>query len=231
MDAAEVILAILSRNPEISSITLFEPISLPLVQDRLKFIGEGQRLIEIALDLKHRYHLPFWDGLLVSALNTESAPLEVIQAASQHNPSRNVMRLEVNNLTSEGLRSLTRKETAVAMIALSSLVDLKDGSQRHIPMVDFHCPPSKSNLELATAVANELKVGPGFLLESGRSYHFYGLELMSRSALASFLGRVLLFSPIVDRAWIAHQLIESACALRISPRGETGEAPQVIARI
>jgi hypothetical protein len=231
MNAAEVIQAILSHNPEIRAISLFDPTSLPLVQDRLGLAGEGQRLIEMALDLKRRYHLPFWDGLLVSALNTERTPLEVIRAASQHNRSRNLTRLEVNDWILDDLRSLALKPAGAGMIAISSVVDLQDGSQRHIPMVDFHCPASPSNLKLAEAVANELNVGPGFILASGKSYHFYGLELINGSELASFLGRALLFAPIVDRAWIAHQLIESACALRISPRAETGEAPHVVARI
>jgi hypothetical protein len=230
MDTAEVIEAILSHNREIHSIRIFEAISLPLIQDRLKLVDDGERLIEVALDLKRRYHLPFWDGLFVSILNSETTPLEVLRAASQHNESRNLKRLETNDIELEDLRSLSLKVPSRGMVALSSLVDLEDGSQRHIPMIDFHCPVSNSNLQLVIAVTNELDVGPGFILESGKSYHFYGLELITTATFASFLGRVLLFTPIVDRAWIAHQLIESACALRISARDNAGAAPHVVAR-
>lgn len=39
-----------------------------------------------------------------------------------------------------------------------------------------------------------------------------------------FLGRALLFTPVVDGRWVAHQMIEGQCALRVSP----GNAQQIV---
>jgi hypothetical protein len=41
------------------------------------------------------------------------------------------------------------------------------------------------------------------------------------------LARALLLAPIIDRAWVAHQLIERACGLRISP-GKTYAQPPIV---
>jgi hypothetical protein len=43
-----------------------------------------------------------------------------------------------------------------------------------------------------------------------------------------FLGRALLFAPIVDRAYLAHQLLERRCALRISAVGDEKPVPRVV---
>jgi hypothetical protein len=77
-------------------------------------------------------------------------------------------------------------------------------------------------------VASQFGVGEGFLVETDKSYHFYGTKLLEEKELVEFLGRALLFAPIVDRAWISHQLIELCCALRISSRQPDGKPLAVI---
>jgi len=115
------------------------------------------------------------------------------------------------------------------MLALQSRVLLRDGNSRHIPMLDFHVPASDRSLRSVMTVLKVLRLS-GFVLLSGKSYHFYGDELMEEGELCRFLGKALLFTPIVDRAWIAHQLMASACALRVSQRPQYG-APKVVARV
>jgi hypothetical protein len=96
--------------------------------------------------------------------------------------------------------------------------------------LDFHCPSSAPNLELVAEALRLLDIGAGFILESGKSYHFYGRRLITDSERISFLSRALLLAPIVDRSWIAHQLLEGACGLRISRRQPSG-LPPTVARI
>ncbi len=74
-------------------------------------------------------------------------------------------------------------------------------------------------------------VGGGFLLQSGESYHFYGKGLLDDRALVRFLGQALLLAPVIDRAWIAHQLIEGASALRISKKPSGSGEPVVVRAI
>jgi hypothetical protein len=47
---------------------------------------------------------------------------------------------------------------------------------------------------------------------------YYGDAMLDDRGLTRFLARCLLFAPVIDRAWVGHQLLESACALRISAK-------------
>ena len=98
-------------------------------------------------------------------------------------------------------------------------------------MIDFHCPAQADNDELVSSTIAALAIGPGYLVESGESYHFYGLGLLSDSDLPAFLGKILLLCPIVDRAWVAHQLMEGVCALRVSPRSQQEIGPTLLAKL
>jgi hypothetical protein len=96
-------------------------------------------------------------------------------------------------------------------------------------MLDFRIRPSDENEELAIKVLARLGT-PGTLVNSGNSYHFYGDRLLrGGAALSRFLGGASLFSPFVDQRWVAHQLIEGACALRVSP-GKSFAAPPLVVR-
>jgi hypothetical protein len=95
-------------------------------------------------------------------------------------------------------------------------------------MLDFRIRPSIENEQLAIDILHRLKRG-GTLLNSGNSYHFYGNRLLrGDQELVKFLGRASLFSPFVDQRWIAHQLIEGACALRVSPGKSFKSPPKVV---
>ena len=59
--------------------------------------------------------------------------------------------------------------------------------------------------------------------------HFIGTKLIADSELTTFLGKLLMYNPIIDKSWIAHQLIEKYCALRISYKN--GVIPKVIKSI
>ena len=106
---------------------------------------------------------------------------------------------------------------------------MTDGKISHLPLIDFHCPASAENARLALAVGRRIIDGSFLLLLSGKSYHAVGLKPILSDELVCFLSKALLFSPIVDRGYIAHQLIERRCALRISKGGHANVIPTVIA--
>ena len=114
------------------------------------------------------------------------------------------------------------------VLVFCSDVRLKNGATRHIPMMDFSCSAADDCLPLVCRVIKLFGVGPGFVVETDRSYHFYGIGLLRTRELMKYLGRALLFSPIVDRAWIAHQLMDTCCNVRISSRGKRGKVPRVV---
>jgi hypothetical protein len=231
IDSSAVISGLVGSHPEISRIYVFEPSMTPLLQERFSPSTQEQEAISLGLELKRKYNLPFWEGVLLSLFHAERPSTRLLRAAAHHNETAgNFIPIERNAVSASHLRELASGYIDHRMLAVSSRVKLRDGSNRHFPMLDFHCPVSPESLRLAQVVSEELFTGRGFILRSGDSYHFYGNGLLTESELIAFLGRALLFTPIIDRAWVAHQLLESACALRISPRSSAGGAPTVVAR-
>lgn len=91
------------------------------------------------------------------------------------------------------------------------------GETKHLPLLDFHIPISEQNQHICEQLLRELKLS-GYLLNSGKSYHFIGNTLLSEVQLIEKLYYALLLSPMIDRAWIAHQLIQKYCCLRVSKK-------------
>jgi hypothetical protein len=97
-------------------------------------------------------------------------------------------------------------------------------------MLDFSQAAAARALQLVKGVVETIGL-TGYILESGRSYHFYGEQLLDDSQWLRFLAESLLFGPVVDRRWVAHQLIESASALRISAGPNGAPIPRVVDRV
>jgi len=116
-----------------------------------------------------------------------------------------------------------------ANLTVLSEVLCRDGLVRHLPMVDFHALKSPENRRIVEAVSERLLPGRVILMDSGESYHAYGTQLLSEESLRQFLGRALLFVPVIDRAYVAHQLIEGRCALRLTSGGGKSQVPEVVA--
>jgi hypothetical protein len=230
--AVELIGEILRAHPEIRWIRLFEPEPVPLAQARLPKDEVTRDIVARGIALRATYGTPFWDSVLVSCFGRGRAALPVLQQAQFHNLGRRRdLEVEADHWGAGLWTQLLGGLAPERMLVFSSQVRLHTGEERHLPLLDLHCPVSEQNEELATSASELMDIGGGFLLQSGDSYHFYGRQLLDGRALVRFLGQALLFAPVIDRAWIAHQLIEGACALRISnkPRG-SGE-PVVVRAI
>ena len=227
LDAAAVVVRIVLGHPEVAAVCVFEAAPAPLVQERGEHPDETNRVVSTALQLKAEYGLPFWDGALLSCVDLSPTPIAILRAASHHNRAEySQLKIEKSNLSAELLRQMASAAQPGTLLAVSSRLDMEDASERHIPMLDFHCAASPTNLRLIEAVIRRIGISGGFILQSGKSYHFYGEKLLTKDDLIRFLGNALLFAPIVDRAWVAHQLIELACGLRISSRASG--PPQVV---
>ena len=227
--AVAAIGALLLRRPEIIELALFTPAPVPPAQERIPANPERQRIIDSGLETRQRCGLPFWDAVLLSTFGQGRVGFPIIEKALFHNPpTGDMLTVRSSDWSEAYLNSIMRNVTPGRSLVLSSLAKLNTGESRHIPFVDFHCPSSALNEDLCSHASSLLDPGGGYLLESGRSYHFYGKSLLTASELPSFLGRALLLSPVVDRAWVAHQLIEGACGLRISEKFANGKAPIVV---
>ena len=95
----------------------------------------------------------------------------------------------------------------------------------HIPMLDLDIPVGENGMETAADVFTNLGVGHGAIINSGASYHGWGLELLTDDDWRKFMAKALLLDKI-DRRWIGHRLIDGQANLRISEK--RGKVPTVV---
>jgi hypothetical protein len=228
-DGADSLRAIVISRPEIVAVSLIEYLAVPLLQERIPLSHLEQDLTAEALRLRSSLMIPFWDAIMASCVVREQAPERLLDAALFHQSSRGQELWLCREAVLDGeLQRVCSPLRSYCQIAITSEVRNAEGSVLHIPLLDLHCPPSAANLRLAESIARRLLPDGAIVLESGKSYHLQGVTLVGLDALIDFLSRALLFSPIVDRAYIAHQLLERRCALRLSSGGEKARRPKVV---
>jgi hypothetical protein len=233
-DAVDFILILLNNAPSIHSITLAELYVPERAQKRIAKNTVLQSVIPEALTLREQYGVPFWMSMILMA-QKQGLPLppDLFSAAAFHQSMGNAID-EINvpsaGVTSQYLRARIRSVRPGHILVISSRVTLHTGATAHIPMLDFRMASNNLNLSTAQAIVRQLGL-EGALLNSGRSYHFYGFSLLSPDELNRCLAKALLFTPLIDYRWIAHQMIEGACALRLSPGSGLQHIPKVISVI
>lgn len=104
-------------------------------------------------------------------------------------------------------------------LALESVVEV-NGRVRHIPMLDFR-GMTKGQLSAILEIFPSNYTDDLQVYQSGRSYHAYFSQLLTRSQWIKFMGSSLLCnSPtddsVVDQRWVGHRLIAGYSALRWS---------------
>ncbi|MFB9441838.1 hypothetical protein Dvina_45305 [Dactylosporangium vinaceum] len=187
-------------------------------------------MVDEALKLRREYRVPFWEAVLLIARRDSIEVDAVLEAANHHQPMEAFKNIDLvaNSVTPETLDGLITSLESNQVLTFSSQITLIDGSTIHIPMLDFRIRPNPENLNLATMIVDHAGLS-GHIFDSGNSYHFYGTSTVDGAAgLANFLGKFSLFAPFVDQRWIAHQLIEGACALRISRGKNFAEPPRQV---
>lgn len=186
----------------------------PLLQDRQENDTKANEQIKKALQLREDLSMPFWDAIMLTFFSNPDYSKTLLNNVKFHNANIEIKTFSFNEF--EPLKNLVEK--AEINYAFVSKVILAEGTAMHVPMLDLHCPNNAYNLALAIDVINSIYNYPGFLLESGDSYHFYGQHLFTEKEMKTFLGLALQYSPVIDKMWIAHQLREQCCALRISAK-------------
>jgi len=116
-------------------------------------------------------------------------------------------------------------------LSFSSRIELAERGTKQLPLLDFHCPESAENDRLVTEVCKQLYRHTTLVFTSGESYHALGLDPLDERGFQDFLTRSLLFAPIVDARYVAHQLLEGACALRLSNSADKPNHPRLKFRL
>lgn len=227
-EAPRLIEFLIERIPEVTSIRFFRPPAIRPIQQDPSISDQSHALIEHALTIRESTKLPFWDSLLLHLSNHPMQVDDVLERATLHNrQDLDSFYLRRNECTEARIVEIIKELSQGQILAFSSKVLIPSGEHRHLPMLDFHCHACSENDRLVRSVVTKIGIS-GYVARSGRSYHFYGRSLIDEQSLITMLGRALLFCPIIDRAWIAHQLIERACGLRVSPGKEYTRSPKVI---
>lgn len=180
---------------------------------------------------------PFWDVLLtqVADASTEAVPDILKEAQYHHDMGRVATTTEFLVTDAKQVEETVEREVtglvSGEILALNSRIRGSDGATRHLAMLDYRVPLTKSNETLVVQHLATLELS-GWLVASGRSFHFLGDTLLAgQDRLTEFLGRALLHAPIVDGRWVAHQLIEGACSLRITTGGAGQVDPFIVRRV
>lgn len=225
MNTLDIIQIIASRHPDITSFKFvtYEAQKDLAQQFKSQWSDNDSTHYRQALDMRSRINLPFWNSIMLSMINSGSLSANCLSGASLHNPIT-----EICNLPPHRLNTIHSINFPAGRKAVNSVVTLADGRQMHIPMLDFHIEISPANTCLITKICSFLNQ-QGYILNSGKSYHFIGTALLTTDALNRFLGKALLFTPAVDEIWIAHQLQEQSCTLRFGEKH--GMIPTVIASL
>jgi hypothetical protein len=216
LTAIHLLPRVLRQIPSVRAINAvwFRP--APPYEQRAQLSSSELQLVQSALTLRDVQQMPFWDAMLLSATRGDSVPLGILRSALYHQEILETVTVAVDQTIETRLAELTQQSTADRVLGLSSRVD-SEGSTMHLPLLDFHCADDEFGRALARASLEALLPSGFHMLSSGRSLHGWGRELLSRQELVSFLGRALLLSPVTDRSYIGHQLVQGYCVLRIGP--------------
>src|SRR5262245_4555813 len=136
--------------------------------------------------------------------------------------------LSRDEISPQKLEALARGLAPGELVGVASDVRLAGARIGQIPMMDFMCPTSAHNQATLTGLLKELPHSRGYLLESGRSYHYYGAQILGEREWHVFLGKCLLMSGFVDDRYIGHQLVDGHCVLRLSAGKLKTGVPKVL---
>lgn len=223
MDTIDIAANIVAKNNEIESLTFCKYKQRNLVQEEMNFSDTERNFLEDALCIRKKYRVPFWDSLMISFFDKKNVPYTLLERALVHN--KNVEKIKTKD--TESIR-MYLKNNPNDDLSLNSEVIMRNGDIKHFFLLDFHIYPSDNNLKIISNVLRLLGVH-GYVLCSGESYHFVSNSLYDIECLINMLAKSLLFSPIVDRSWIAHQIIERSCSLRVGIKHDV--VPTVIKEI
>jgi hypothetical protein len=187
-----------------------------------------QGLRDAAVTLSDANGIPFWDALLATSMQQGIISKRFIDSALAHdaNPDDQEILLASEEISAEKILNIISTLPGGYGLAACSRVILTSNRAAHIPMLDFRCPCSEQNVKAIERMLTLIGCQEGILVESGRSYHFYGTSLLSETEWIEFMGRSLLFAPIVDSRFIGHRLVDGWCRLKVTdPRN--GFTPRI----
>jgi hypothetical protein len=211
---------LLARHREIAQIRIQTYRPAPKLSERLKDTlseTEHEHLLRVD-EIRKSTGVPFWDVLLGIAMREGKLDTRLAQAALLHDLEQmaTTFTFASCDFSLEALEEVNTQISHEEGLVLCSKVILANGDLRHIPMMDFRCPPSSSNASAIAMLVHKTGQKEGLLVESGHSYHLYCTSLLTAEEWTRFMAVCLLLSPVTDPRYIAHRLTDGECRLKIS---------------
>ena len=228
-ETADCLRHLAASNPEIKQFC-FAAITRPTpLQERFNLCPSEAKIVDDALQTRAETHLPFWDALHLMSFGSGNVSERLLAQARFHQSNVDKEEwLDASRVVDGELSQRCLDHVGPTMLSVLSEVKLKNGSRGHFVFIDFHIPVSPENAGIVSKVANQLLSYPAFIIESGASYHLIGTEVVDAAEFRRALITALLFGPITDRAYIAHQLLEGKAALRYSKGGHFDMIPKLV---
>ena len=228
MPTSDILALLVSENQSISAIFSFSYRHPALLQERVVLTSEENAILSKASILRKNLRLPFWDALMLSCFGEQSDCTRLLHEATFHQSNKeSIVRVSREEILAGHLVELINAQPRGHHLSFSSQIELEGEVMRQLPLLDFHCPETVENDRLVFSVCKQLYRHTTLVFSSGESYHALGLDPLEEQGFRKFLTRSLLFAPIVDARYVAHQLLEEACALRLSSSIEKPSRPQL----
>lgn len=180
------------------------------------------------IDLIEKYLSGISDEVTVELAIYDYTPQSVTDARSVREIRLPALRREYH-----ALRLQLRAEEEIAF--QSRVRTSKRGQPAHVPLIDFVGSPHPTAFADAASVLRHFGAEQAYLYSSGRSFHMYGTNLVSKHRWEQMLGRLLLLNlpgrdPVLDTRWVGHRLIAGYGALRWSSRSSLHQRePRLVA--
>lgn len=223
METLDILEKFLDDHHNVQSLTFCSYPKQVLIQDEFVLTDSANNFVNSALKVREKYFLPFWDSLMLSFFDKENIPEELLKRALLHNKNVNKHKtIDINYI--RGILDNNQENN----LSINSEVLLKNGDIKHFFLIDFHVRQSEINLDTISKILKLLQLS-GYILDSGQSYHFISDCLYDFDNVLDLLAKSLLYSPLIDRAWVAHQILERSCSLRVGSKHK--KRPYLIKKI
>jgi hypothetical protein len=133
------------------------------------------------------------------------------------------------NLTGAILQAWLDQIADKRVVGLCSRIEMRTGKCAHALFMDFRCSKSPKSLIALEEACHHLGYS-GWLLETDRSYHFFGDALVDDRSWLRFMGYWLLADHLIDGPFVGHCVIEGVSCLRVTAGPESSE-PTIVKRV
>lgn len=151
----------------------------------------------------------------VRYLSTHEKAKHLIEGLVQHSPYQQ-WELSGKEILSQTFDPGNFVSMRNHVVSISSKIACTDGTHKHLAIMNLH-PENvldyKDIVKIVEAVTNRI---PGYILKSGRYYHFYGVALLEEQEWIRFMAQFLMPTVIVSPRFIGHCLYRGYVALRLS---------------